>query len=163
MIAASVILLGIPAALAFGMGWFDQPRQHLAPLIILGLLTFAVFFLFVIATALVQVLTKDFVVPQMALEGISAIEGWRRLWAMMQAEKSGYAVYIGMKIVLAIGAGIVIGIATILLGLLIAVPAIVVAIVTVMTGKTLAWSGMSLRLPQPSWQDACYSQSSSTS
>ena len=142
MIAASVILLGIPAALAFGMGWFNQPRQHLAPLIILGLLTFAVFFLFVIATALVQVLTKDFVVPQMALEGISAIEGWRRLWAMMQAEKSGYAVYIGMKIVLAIGAGIVIGIATILLGLLIAVPAIVVAIVTVMTGKSagLEWN-----------------------
>ena len=142
MIAASVILLGIPAALAFSMGWFNQPRQHLAPLIVLGLLTFAVFFVFMIAAALVQVLTKDFVVPQMALEGISAIEGWRRLWEMMKAEKSGYAIYIGMKIVLAIGAGIVVAIATILLGLLIAVPAIVVAVVTVMTGKSagLEWN-----------------------
>ncbi len=142
MIAASVILIGIPAALAFGMGWFNQPRQHLAPLILLGILTFAIFFLFVIAAALVQVLTKDFVVPQMALEGIGALDGWRRLWAMMKAEKSAYAIYIGMKIVLAIGAGIVIGIATILLGLILAVPAIVVAVVTVMTGKSagLEWN-----------------------
>jgi hypothetical protein len=141
-IVASVILLGIPAALAFAMGWFNQPRQHLVPLILLGLFTFAVFFLFVIASALVQVLTKDFVVPQMALESIGAVEGWRRLWIMMNAEKSAYAIYIGMKIVLAIGAGIVIGIATILLGLILAVPAIVVAAVTVMTGKSagLEWN-----------------------
>ena len=67
-------------------------------------------------------MTKDFVVPQMALEGIGAMEGWRRLWPMIQAEKGGYAGYVGMKIVLAIGAGIVIGIVSVILALVVAIP-----------------------------------------
>ena len=32
------------------------------------------------------VLTKDFVVPQMAFENLTAVDAWRRLWAMMKAE-----------------------------------------------------------------------------
>jgi hypothetical protein len=100
---------------------------------------FFVFFAFAIAAAVVQVLTKDFVVPQMALEGIGAIEGWRRLWLMIQLEKTGYAIYVGMKIVLAIGAGIIIGIASIILALIVAVPIIGIAIAAVFAGKT---SGM---------------------
>ncbi len=74
--------------------------------------------------AAIFVLTKDFVVPQMALEEIGAIEGWRRLWPMLQAEKGGFAGYIGMKIMMAIGAGIVVGIATLILGLFIAIPTV---------------------------------------
>jgi hypothetical protein len=82
----------------------------------------------------------------MALEGISALEGWRRLWPMMQTEKSGYAIYVGMKIVLAFGASIVIGIASLLLGLIIALPAIGVAIAAAVTGKTagLNWNAFTI-------------------
>jgi len=36
----------------------------------------------------------------MALEEIGPIEGWRRLWPQIKAEKGGYAGYIGMKIVM---------------------------------------------------------------
>ncbi len=28
ILAAMAVLVGIPAALAFGMGWFSQPREH---------------------------------------------------------------------------------------------------------------------------------------
>ena len=97
---------------------------------------FFLFLLFSLAGLVVQVLTKDFVVPQMALDGVSALEGWRRLWRMMQLEKSGYAIYLGMKIVLAIGAGIVVGIASFILALLFAVPAIGVVILGVIGGKS---------------------------
>jgi hypothetical protein len=47
-----------------------------------------------------------------------------------------------MKIVLAIGAGIVIGIASFILGLIVAIPAAVLGIVAVLTGKTagLTWN-----------------------
>jgi hypothetical protein len=92
------------------------------------------------------VLTKDFVVPQMALEGIGAVEGWRRLWPMMQAEKGGYAVYVLMKIVLAIGAGIVIGIASVILALVVAVPTVGLGIVVALTGKTegLTWNAYTI-------------------
>ena len=72
--------------------------------------------------AVVHVLTKDFVVPQMALEQITAVEGWRRLWMWMKAEKGGYGGYIGMKIVLAIGAGIVLGIVTVIVVLVLLIP-----------------------------------------
>lgn len=97
-------------------------------------------------TALVHVLTKDFVVPQMALEGIGAIEGWRRLWPMMKAEKGGYAGYVGMKIVLAIMAGIVIGIVGVILGLMIAIPTAALSVVAVLTGKSvgLTWNALTI-------------------
>jgi hypothetical protein len=140
--AATVILLGIPAGFAFAMGWFKAPREHLLGLILGGIILFFVFMIFAVAVAVVHVLTKDFVVPQMALEGIGAVEGWRRLWPMIQAEKGGYAVYIGMKIVLAMGAAIIIGLASFIMGLLFAVPTVLLAVLAIFTGKTagLTWN-----------------------
>jgi len=134
-LACMAVLVGVPALIAFARGWFSAPRQHLVPLIVLGIFVFLVVVIFGIAAAIVQVLTKDFVVPQMALEGIGPIEGWRRLWPMMQGEAGGYAVYIGMKIVLAIGAGIVVGITSLILALIFAVPVIGVIVAAVFAGK----------------------------
>src|SRR6202042_3124953 len=106
------------------------------PLVLGGILVFFVFLIFVFVLALVFVLTKDFVVPQMALEDIGVMEGWRRLWRMIKAEKGGYAAYIGMKIVMAIGAGIMVGIAAVILGLIIAIPTVGLSILAVITGKS---------------------------
>ena len=83
------------------MGWLTEPKQHVLPLVLGGIVLFFAVLIFFIAMAVIYVLTKDFVVPQMALEEIGAMEGWRRLWPMIKAEKGGYAGYIGMKIVLA--------------------------------------------------------------
>ncbi|HYM74340.1 MAG TPA: hypothetical protein VE377_00045 [Candidatus Dormibacteraeota bacterium] len=142
MLAGMAVLLGVPAALAYSVGWFSAPSEHLLALVLGGMVVFCLLVIFLVAAAVVHVLTKDFVVPQMALEGIGAIEGWRRLWPMLQTEKQGYAIYVGMKIVLAIGAGIAIGIASLLLGLIIAVPAIGVAIAAAVAGKTtgMTWN-----------------------
>lgn len=143
---AMVVLVGIPAAFAFAMGWFNPPSAHVLPLVLGGILLFFVLVACFITLAVVGVLTKDFVVPQMALEGIGAMEGWRRLWAMMQVEKSAYAIYIGMKIVLAIGAGIIVGIVSLILGLIIAIPTIGFGIIAVITGKTagLTWNAYTI-------------------
>ncbi|MFZ0294131.1 MAG: hypothetical protein WAL52_11045 [Candidatus Sulfotelmatobacter sp.] len=142
------VLIGFPAAIAFGMGWLSEPRQHLLPLILGGVVLFFVLLLFLVSMAVIFVLTKDFVVPQMALEEIGALEGWRRLWPMIQAEMGGYAGYIGMKIVMAIGAGIVIGIATLILGLFIAIPTVGLSILAVLTGKSagLTWNAYTITL-----------------
>jgi hypothetical protein len=141
-LAFMAVLVGVPALILFARGWFNEPRQHLAPLIVLGIFVFLLLVIFGIAAAIVQVLTKDFVVPQMALEGIGPIEGWGRLWRMMQGEPGGYAVYLGMKIVLAIGAGIVVGIASFILALIFAVPVIGVVVAAVFGGKAagLTWN-----------------------
>jgi hypothetical protein len=141
-IGAFVILLGIPAGIGFAMGWFNEPRQHLLPLIVGGIVLFFVLMILIIVVAVIEVLTKDFVVPQMALEGIGAIEGWRRLWPMIQTEMGGYGAYVGMKIVLAIGAGIVIGIASFVLLLFILIPVAGVWIGAIVGGKAagLTWN-----------------------
>ena len=141
-LGGAALLLGIPAGFAFGMGWFNPPREHVLALVLGGIVVFFLVFVFFVIAAVVHVLTKDFVVPQMALEDIGAIEGWRRLWPMIRAEQGGYAVYIGMKIVLAIGAGIVIGLASLILGLIVAIPTVGLGIIAVLTGKTagMTWN-----------------------
>ena len=134
------------------MGWFNAPREHLlawcSPGILGGVLLFFVMLVFFVAISLVHVLTKDFVVPLMALEGIGAVEGWRRLWPMLEAEKAGYAVYVLMKIVLAIGAGIVVAIASIVLVLIVMIPAAGLGIIAVITGKTagLTWNVLTITI-----------------
>jgi hypothetical protein len=141
-LAGLAIFVGVPLAIALALGWFNQPGEHVPGWVLGGIFVFFVVLIFFGIAIAVQVLTKDFVVPQMALDGVGPIEGWRRLWPMMQIEKGGYAAYIGMKIVFAIGAGIVIGIASIILGLIVAIPTIGLGIVAVITGKTagLTWN-----------------------
>ena len=141
-LGALAVFVGIPALFAYTAGWFREPRQHLLGLVLGGIVVFFVLMILVVTAAVVHVLTKDFVVPQMALEGIGVIEGWRRLWPMLQSEQSGYAAYIGMKIVLAIGAGIVIGLISLVVGLLFVIPAAGLVIVAVAGGKTagLTWN-----------------------
>jgi hypothetical protein len=143
-----IVLVGIPAGFAFAVGWFSDPKQHLLPLILGGIALFFVIALFLIAMAVIFVLTKDFVVPQMALENIGAMEGWRRLWAMIKAEKAGYAGYVGMKIVLAIGASIILGIVGMILVLIILIPVAGVVVGAVFAGKAagLGWTAGTITL-----------------
>jgi hypothetical protein len=137
-----VLLIGVPALFALSNGWFRNPRAHLAPLVLTGIIVVGLFLIAMLAIAVVHVFTKDFVVPQMALEGITAIEGWRRLWLMIQQEKGGYAVYALMKVALAIGAGIVVGIASFMLVMVLAIPVVALVVVGVTAGKTagLTWN-----------------------
>lgn len=143
-----LIVIGVPVALAWDFGWFAHPREHLLPLVLGGVVLFLLFVLLVAVLAVVHVMTKDFVVPQMALEDIGAMEGWRRLWLCLKAEKGGYAAYIGMKIVLAIGAGIVLGIITVIVLLVLLIPICGVGVIAVLGGKAagLAWNPYTITL-----------------
>ena len=142
MAVGLTLLIGIPAAFALAAGWLKDPRQHMIPLILGGLLLFFVGVGFVLLSLVVHVLTKDFVVPEMALENISALEGWRRLWPMLQSEKGSYAGYIGMKIIMALAAAVMIGIATFIVFLVLLIPVGGFGVVAVLLGKTagLTWN-----------------------
>ena len=146
--AGAIILIGIPLGLAYAAGWLKEPRQHVVVLVLGGTLLFFVILLFFLALAVIYVLTKDFVIPQMALENIGAIEGWSRLWRMIDREKAGYAGYVGMKIVLAIAASIIVGIASVILGLVLAIPAVALGIIAVITGKSagLTWNAYTITI-----------------
>lgn len=142
----AVIIIGVPAMFAFSAGWFKNPRAHVGQLVLAGIAVLGLFLIFLVAIALVHVLTKDFVVPQMALENIGPIEAWRRLWPMIQGEMGGYAAYVGMKIVLAIVAGIAIMIVTVIVAVIIAVPVVGVVVAAVVGAKTagLSWNVLTI-------------------
>ena len=142
VVVGMAILVGIPAAIAFAAGWLTEPRQHLVPLILGGMFLFFAVMGFVLLWLVVHVLTKDFVVPQMALEDISAMEGWRRLLPLLNTEKGGYAGYLGMKILMALGTAVVVGIITFIVILILLIPVGGVGVVAVLLGKTagLTWN-----------------------
>lgn len=100
-LVAFAIVIGVPALCAAALGWFTHARDHVLGLVLSGILEFLVLLVLLIFVGVVSVMTKDFVVPQMALENIAVMEGWRRLWLWIKHEKGGYAAYVGMKIVLA--------------------------------------------------------------
>ena len=109
----------------------------------LGFIPFlALFFVFSMFMLLVAVLTKDFVVPIMAVDGVGVIEGWRRLMAMMKADAPNYAGYIGMKIVLVIGAGILFSIIAGIVVVMLMIPAAIVGVIAVLMVKSagIGWN-----------------------
>lgn len=117
MLATLVVFLlvvGIPLARAWALGWFTHVRDHVLGFVLGGIILFLVLLVLLVLAAVINVMTKDFVVPQMALENIAVMEGWRRLWEWIKNEKGGYAGYIGIKIVLAIGAAIALAIVTVI-------------------------------------------------
>jgi hypothetical protein len=136
------VLVGIPAAFALAAGWFNAPRQHLLPLILGGMLLFFAVMGLILLSLVVHVLTKDFVVPEMALENISAFEGWRRLLPMLRSEKGSYAGYLGMKIVMAVATSVAVGILTVIVVLILLIPVGGFGVVAVILGKTagLTWN-----------------------
>ena len=141
-LAGLTILLGIPAAFAFAVGWLKEPSQHILPLVLGGIVLFFLLFAFVVLLLVVHVMTKDFVVPQMALENLGAMEGWRRLLPMLKSEKGGYAGYLGMKIVMALGAAVIVGIVATIVILVMLIPVGGLSVIAVLAGKTagLTWN-----------------------
>jgi len=141
-VAGTVVLVGLPSLAAFLLGWITSWREHLAPLILTGVAVFFAFVAWVLLSLLVHVFTKDFVVPQMALENISALEGWRRLWHMLQSDKGGYAGYGAMKLILAIAAAFLVGLFAFVAVILLMIPFGGLAAITVIAGKVagLTWN-----------------------
>jgi hypothetical protein len=146
--AGIVIIIGVPALGALLLGWFSHPGDHIAGWILAGLALFFIFMAYLALFGGVHVFTKDFVVPQMALENVSAFEGWRRLLAMLRGEKGGYAGYIGMKIVMAIGAAIAVTMVVVVLVLLLLIPVGGLGLLSVLFGSAagLSWNIFTITL-----------------
>jgi hypothetical protein len=109
-LAAMAAVVGVPVLLAWRAGWFSDPDKHIAALVLGGFAVFMLFAVVLILSAVGSLFTKDFVIPVMALEGRGTIDGWRRFLPLLGREKGGYAFYVLMKIVLAIGSALLFGI-----------------------------------------------------
>jgi hypothetical protein len=70
------------------------PAVFLSVGLVLGLIGF------IIAMTVVRVLTKDFVVPIMYLQGCSVTEGWKRFWPLCRSHLGTFALFILTLIVI---------------------------------------------------------------
>jgi hypothetical protein len=149
-LAGLALVVGVPALIGFALGWFTEPKSHLVGLILGGIIVFFAFMAWLLLALVTHVFTKDFVVPQMALEEISAFEGWSRLLGMVQREKGGYAGYAGMKLLISIGAGIAVGMAAIIVLLVLLIPFGGLGAIGVLAGRAagvgLGWNVFTITL-----------------
>jgi hypothetical protein len=147
-LAFMLVVFGIPIGAAFTFGWFSHARDHVVELVLGGGFLLIAFLVMITAALLVHMITKDFVVPQMALENITATEGWRRLWSSMKFEKGEYIRYIVMKIVLAIAVGIAETIVTFIGAIILLLPLAIIAIAAIGGGKAvgLSWNAGTISL-----------------
>lgn len=139
-----LVLVGVPLALAFAAGWTTNLREHIGRFVIGLILLAGLFVGFVLVAAVIQVLAKDFLVPLMALEGLDFADGWRRLLAMIGREKGRYAVYLLLKLVLSIAAGILFTIIAIVPTLFVVVPGVVA--IAAGSAAGLGWSVTTISL-----------------
>jgi hypothetical protein len=142
------LIIGIPLLFAFFLGWFADPRAHLVPIVLCSLLAVAVFIAFIVTLLCVHVLVKDFVIPQMALERITLGDGWQRLWEMMKQEKGGFAGYLGMKVVLAIAAGVIFAVLTLIAFVVLLLPVGGLGVLVVLWGKAsgMQWTPLTIAI-----------------
>jgi hypothetical protein len=139
-----LIMVGVPLALAFAAGWMTDIKQHVGRLILGVFLLVGFFIVFALATAVVHALAKDFLVPIMALEGLDFADGWHRLLALIRLERGRFAVYLLLKLVLSIAAGILFSIIAIIPVLFIAVPGVVAVVAGAAAG--MGWSVTTISL-----------------
>lgn len=116
------VLGGLVILVLVSSGAIANPRQHIALLVLWSLGAFLILAGLLIATAVIALFARDFVVPVMALEGVGVIEGWRRVIPMLKAEKGAYTGYVLMKIVLVVGSAIIFGILTLIAMFLLIIP-----------------------------------------
>jgi hypothetical protein len=143
LVVAAVLFIPLLIPLIATMKNHQTPGPEVLLAFLPMILVFGMFSLIIV---LINVLSKDFVVPLMAIDGVGFLAGWRRLAGMLKSEPLSYAGYIGMKIVLAIGASVVFGILSTIAAVFAMLPVVVVGvIVAIMTkGGSLSWNAVTI-------------------
>ena len=119
--ASMVLIIGVPLWHAYKSGVFSGDDsiaslfRILASIALSAVAAAAVF-------AIISTLMKDFIMPIMALDDLLLGDAWSALWRVIASEPGAWLGYLGMKVVLAVGAAIALGIA----GFIAMLPALVI-------------------------------------
>ena len=138
------VLVGVPIAIGVAAGLTHDTFTHPGRMLIAIILLIGLFFVAVVVAAAVQVLAKDFLVPIMALEGLDFADGWSRLLGLIRVEPGRYAVYLLLKLVLAIAAAILFAIIAIIPAIVVAIPGVVLVIAAHAAG--MGWNVATISL-----------------
>jgi hypothetical protein len=146
--ALVIVVAGVPVLLAYRAGWFVKPEDHLGALIGGGILFVLVVIGLVAVLAIIDMLGRDFLVPVMAFEEVGALDGWRRLLAMMNGEKLAYGLYVLMKIALAMGGAIIFTIVNLIVILILLIPLALLGVMGYLIARSagVSWDNISVIL-----------------
>ena len=136
-LVALSLILGVPVLIAWQIGLFHHPGEHVAALILAGVALFFFLMAFVVVGAVIGLFAKDFCVPIMAMEEVGIVAAWRRLLPMLAAEKLAFTFYVLMKIVLAIASAIIVGMATLVLVIVLIIPLGIAGVIIFLVGKAM--------------------------
>jgi hypothetical protein len=119
--AVMALIIGVPLWHAYKSGVFSGDDSLIVLLqmiasIALGAIAAGMVF------AVISTLMKDFIMPIMALDDLTLGDAWTALWRVIASEPRAWAGYLGMKLVLTIGAAIALAIA----GVIALIPAVVI-------------------------------------
>ncbi len=142
----AIVVFGTPVLFAWSAGIFKNASQHIALLVLGGIAMFFLFLAFLLVAGAVHIISRDMLVPMFAFEDISIGDAWERIKQMVGSDKSGYAGYFGMCIVLAIALAIVFGIVGIILMLIILIPMVLIGLVVVGILAATGWNPLAIAI-----------------
>jgi hypothetical protein len=130
------LLVGLPLWHAYKTGVFGSDNPFPALLrIFLPLLLVVLLLVFV--SAIVASLASDFIVPLLALDELTLGDAWSALKRLVSAEPGAFAGYLGMKLLLTLGSGILVGVILILAVVVLLIPAALIAVAGYAIAKAL--------------------------
>jgi hypothetical protein len=142
MLLVILVLVALPVGLAWMGGIFDAPGDHLFLLVGGGVILFFMLMVTILASMVVHLAVKDWVVPLMAMENLGVLGGWQRLIPMFRVNWPAYLLFVLMKALLALGSAIFFTILYIILALVVLVPFLLTGIIAGLFGQAagITWS-----------------------
>jgi hypothetical protein len=134
---ATSLIIGVPLLIFWRAGLFHHPGDHLAAVILGGVAVLFLLVVFVVVGGVIGLFAKDFCIPIMAMENVGVLDAWRRLLPMLAAEKLAFTGYVLMKIVLAMGNAIIVGIAALLTIIILLIPLGIGGLILFFGGKAI--------------------------
>jgi len=118
------VVVGLPLLALWRAGIFRNAGEHIGLLVLVISLMVLAFFALVLLSWVVATIVKDLLVPIMALEDVGVAQAWRSYQPTLAQAKGSVAAYLGMKILLAIVLGFVVGIISLFALLILLIPSV---------------------------------------
>jgi hypothetical protein len=147
-LAALALVILVPLISPWGREAIQNPGQHIVLIVVSVILMIMAVFAVVVLSGLTSIFARDFVVPFMAIEGVGALEAWRRVFLALKGQVGAYAIYVLMKLVLAVGAGIAFALMDVAVLIVLLIPILLVGLVAVLLGQAagLTWNPVTITI-----------------
>jgi hypothetical protein len=118
-------VVGLPLLGLWHAGILSHSGGRVALMVLVISLTIMGFFAIALVSWVIMTIVKDLLVPIMALENTGVAQAWRSYQPMLAEGKGSLAAYLGMKLVLALLLGMIVGTVSFFVILILLIPSVV--------------------------------------